>query len=146
MGINAERKKKFDSAVYFYKKELANSNFPDFYFNLSQCLLNLNRLDSAAWYLSKGIELEPTKKSAVNVLANVYFNLAESAYKRSRYDSVTYYLRQVTTFDPKNEQANHNLAMVYFKTNRRAEALQVIENMKQIGLPISQDLLLLSKK
>jgi len=146
MGINAERKKKFDSAVYFYKKELANSNFSDLYFNLSQCLLNLNRLDSAAWYLSKGIELEPTRKSAVDVLANVLFKLAESAYKRSQYDSTTYYLRQVTTFDQKNEQAYHNLAMVYFQTNHRAEALQVIENMKQTGLTISQDLLLLSKR
>ena len=146
MGITAERNKKKDSAIFFYKKELTHSNFPDLYFNLSRCLFEMNKLDSAAWYLSKGIELDPTKKSAVNILANVYFKLAESAYERSKYDSAAYYLRQVTQFDPKNEQANHNLAMVYFQTNQRAKALQVIESMRMSGIPISQDLANLSKQ
>ncbi len=144
MGINAERKNKKDSAVYYYEKELAFSNFPDLYFNLSRCFFELNKLDSAAWYLSKGIALDPTKKSAVAVLANVYFKLAESAYNRSKHDSAAYYLRQVTLFDPENNQAYHNLAMVYFQTNRRKEAMEVIEIMKKSGIPITQDLLNLS--
>lgn len=145
MGITMERNKKIDSAVYFYKKELANSNFPDLLFNLSRCLFALNKLDSAALYLSKGINLDPSKKSAVGVLANVYFKLAESAYLRSQFDSAAYYLVQVTLFDPKNEQANHNLAMVYFQTNKRAKGLQVMESMRMAGIAISQDLIKLSK-
>ncbi len=144
MGINAERKNKRDSAVYYYEKELAFSNFPDLYFNLSRCFFELNKLDSATWYLSKGIALDPTKKSAVAVLANVYFKLAESAYNRSKHDSAAYYLRQVTLFDPENKQAYHNLVMVYFQTNRRKEAMEVLEIMKKSGIPITQDLLNLS--
>ncbi|MCX6267228.1 MAG: hypothetical protein NTW16_07710 [Bacteroidetes bacterium] len=145
MGINEERKSRIDSAVYYYKKELAWSNFPDLYFNLSRCLFELNMLDSAAWYLSKGINLDPSRKSAINVLADVYFKLAESSYSRAQYDSAVYYLTQVTIVDPKNEQANHNLAMVYFQTNRRENAMQMIEHMRLIGLPVSQDLLNLAK-
>ena len=146
MGITAERNNRKDSAIYFYKKELAHSNFPDLYFNLSRCLFESNNLDSAAWYLSKGIELEPARTAAVGVLANVYFKLAEGAYQRAKYDSAAHYLRQVTTFDPKNQQANHNLAMVYFLTNQRPKALQVIESMRMTGLPISGDLVNLSKQ
>jgi tetratricopeptide (TPR) repeat protein len=145
MGITAERNNKKDSAEYFYKKELAYSNFPDLYFNLSRCLFELNKLDSAAWYLSKGIELEPARTAAVSVLASVYFKLAESAYHRAQYDSAAHYLRQVTTFDPKNQQANHNLAMVYFITKQKAKGLQVMESMKMAGLPVSQDLFDLAK-
>ena len=145
MGITSERNKKIDSAVFYYKKELAWSNFPDLYFNLSRALFTLNHLDSAAWYLSKGVALDPTKTAAVGVLANVYFKLAESAYKRSIFDSTTYYLRQVITFDPKNPQANHNLAMVCFQTGHRTEALQVLENMRLAGLSIPKDLLDFSK-
>ena len=144
MGINAELIKKRDSAVYYYKKELALSNFPDLYYNLSRCFFELNKLDSAAWYLSKGIALDPTKKSAVAVLSNIYFKLAESAYSRSKQDSAAYYLRQVTIFDPENKQAYHNLAMVYFQTNRRKEALEVLDIMRKSGMPVTQDLLRLS--
>ncbi len=145
MGITTERKGRTDSAVYYYKKELAFSSFPDLYFNLSRTLFNLNQLDSAAFYLSKGVSLDPTKTAAVSVLASVYFKLAESAYGRQKFDSSAYYLRQVTTFDPHNQQANHNLAMVYFQTGNKTEGLKVLENMRLIGLPISQDLVNLSK-
>ncbi len=145
MGIMADRNKKIDSAIYYYTKELAFSSFPDLYFNLSRCFFELKKLDSAAKYLSKGIELEPDRKAAVNVLADVYFKLAESAWQRSKFDSATHYLRQVTQFDPGNQQANHNLAMVYFQTQQRAKALLVIESMKMAGIPVSQDLVNLSK-
>ncbi|MEI7897506.1 MAG: hypothetical protein WCJ26_10760 [bacterium] len=145
MGITMQRKSKTDSAVYYYKRELAYSNFPDLYFNLSKSLFDLNMLDSAARYLSTGISLDPSKKSAVAVLANVYFKLAESAYMRQQFDSAAHYLRQVTTFDPTNAQANHNLALVYFRTNNRAKGLQVLESMKMAGLPVSRDLIEISK-
>jgi tetratricopeptide (TPR) repeat protein len=145
MGITMQRKNKIDSAAYFYKKELTNANFPDLYFNLSRCLFELNKLDSSAWYLSKGIELDPTKTAAITFLANVYFRLAESAYQRAKYDSAVHYLRQVTTFDPKSEQANHNLAMVYFLTNQRAKGLQVMESMRMSGITVSDDLINLAK-
>ncbi|MEI7661294.1 MAG: hypothetical protein WCK34_03820, partial [Bacteroidota bacterium] len=145
MGIMAERNGKTDSAVWFYRNELAYSNFPDLYFNLSGCLFKLNRLDSAAFYLSKGVNLDPTKTKAVKVLAEVYFKLAESAYGRRKFDSAACYLRQVTQFDPKNEQASHNLAMVLFQTGRRPEALRVVENMRLNDIPVSRDLAELSK-
>jgi len=145
MGITMQRLKKTDSAVYFYKTELSHSNFPDLYFNLSQCLFDAGHLDSAAYYLAKGIELDPTKTAAVTALANVYFKLAESAYQRYQFDSTAYYLQQVTRFDPMNAQAFHNLAMVLFQHNQRDKALAVMEQMRMKGINITPDLVNLSK-
>lgn len=146
MGITAERNKKTDSAIYFYRKELAFSNFPDLYFNLSRSLFNVEKYDSAAYFLAKGVELDPSRTAAVKVLAEVYFKLAESAFSRQQYDSTVYLLRQVTTFDPRNEQANHNLAMVWFLTGHKKEALQVMEQMRVNGISISGDLVSLAKQ
>ena len=146
MGITAERNKKTDSAIYFYRKELAFSNFPDLYFNLSRSLFTVRKFDSAAYFLSKGVELDPSQTSAVKALAEVYFKLAESAYGRQKYDSTVYLLRQVTIFDPKNEQASHNLAMVWFMTGHKTEALQVMEQMQLNNIHISDDLVNLAKQ
>ena len=145
MGINAQRRKKYDSAELFYKAELHYSNFQDLYFNLSRVLAVQKKFDSAARYLKKGIELDPTKVEAVKSLAGIYFRLAEESWNRNKPDSVIYFLRQVTMFDPANPEANHNLAMVLFKFNKRKEAMEVLGNMRFQGLEIPQDLEAMSK-
>ena len=145
MGINAQRKKKFDSAEFYYKRELKYSNFPDLHFNMSAVLYTLKKYDSAAFYLHKGIELEPTRKEAARVLGTIYFKLAEDCWNRNHPDSVIYFLRQVTIFDPANPEANHNLVMVLFRQNRRKEAMQALDNMRLQGMDIPQDLVAMSK-
>ncbi|MCX6249309.1 MAG: glycosyltransferase family 39 protein [Bacteroidetes bacterium] len=145
LGLLSQEKKRYDSASIYFKRELSYANFAELYFRLASSLYQQKKLDSSAYYLTKGLELDPKQPEAVKNLANIWFSLAEHAYTTGKLDSAAFYLEKVIRVNPSDNHSFHNLAMLYFQMNQRENAIRVINEMKMNGIGISDDLLNLEK-
>ena len=90
--------------------------------------LDAGNTDKARFHLIKEL-----KHSSI---PDNYFSLAKVYFMKSNLDSAAWCLERVIETDPLNPQANHNLSLLYLQLNRKADALRLVESMKQKGLEI----------
>jgi tetratricopeptide (TPR) repeat protein len=100
-----------DAKKYFLK-ELELTKMPGTYNCLAHLYVLNNKLDSAAWCLQQSVDIGIQSK------------------------------REKESYVPEIlDEACHNLVLVYLNLNKKDKAVNVIQEMKTNGIPVSQDLI-----
>ena len=159
---NCHRKlKTFDKGVYYFERALQMDAW-NFYalFGLADCYRGMNQQFRSIEYWNKILELDPKNKVILTRTGDAYRNMGDYAtatdyYNRAlnieydlyavlglaliskgegRYEEAIISLSRLMQTDRKNHRLYIDLADCYMKTNRKAEAVEVLQNFQKLGL------------
>ena len=88
IGKVMAEKKSFDSAEFFFRKEVGKTRNPDVYFMLAQLEYMKKHYDSTASYLEKVIELDPMHPQANPNLVLVYMQMGQKEKAKKLFDGM----------------------------------------------------------
>lgn len=81
-------RKQFDSAEFYFRKELVKNDLPDAWFLLAQIMFEKSKFDSAAFCLEKVITLDPLHPQANHNLVMLYYQHGEKEKARKTLEAM----------------------------------------------------------
>ncbi len=121
LGLLCLQTKRFDEAVYFIEKALAeNPDDAQAQANLGLALKDLNRPEEAARHFHESLKLEPNNPKVYNNLGSIYMVLR-------RVDDALRCFQQSLAIQPASAEVHHNLGSALLHLQRPAEAVASLQ-------------------
>lgn len=100
---------------------------------IGKLALDAKQVDKAALHLKR--ELKQAQK-----IPDDYFCLARVFFLKNNLDSAAWALERLIELDPLHPQGNYNLALLYYQTNRKTDAIRIVDGMRQKGMEVPGEL------
>ncbi|MES1226100.1 MAG: tetratricopeptide repeat protein [Bacteroidota bacterium] len=116
-GHNSFNNKDYKSAIRSYEMAIAiDTDYIDAYNNLGLTFYESGLMDSAAFYLQKSLQKNPSGTTAIQ-------NIALVEEKRVAFPKALEYYKQIKTLEPQNPEGFYNCARVLANMAKLDEAL-----------------------